>query len=104
MVDHEGKSIGKISNLGKPTVNDLERVINERIERESILVTDSLRAYEKIANENGVTHLRIGREVNMVQNMHSLIHSKEFRPLNQNNNNYFSFIFSLTTSYEVSHD
>ena len=60
-VNHEGMSIGKISNLGKPNVNDLEEIINGRIEKGSVFVTDSLRSYSKIAYENELTHIRIPR-------------------------------------------
>ena len=47
-VNHEGMSIGRISNLGKPKVHDLEKVINNRIEQGSSFVTDSLRGYQKL--------------------------------------------------------
>ena len=36
IVNHEGMSIGKISNLGKPKVSDLEKVTNSRVEQGSI--------------------------------------------------------------------
>ena len=48
MVSHEGMSVGKISNLGKPKVQDLSKVINGRIEQCSVFVTDSLKGYQKI--------------------------------------------------------
>jgi hypothetical protein len=60
-VNHEGMSVGKISNLGKPNVNDLEEIINGRIEKGSVFVTDCLRSYSKIAYENELTHIRIPR-------------------------------------------
>ena len=60
-VNHEGMSIGRISNLGKPKVHDLEKVINNRIEQGSIFVTDSLRGYQKIAVSNDLVHVRIPR-------------------------------------------
>ncbi|WP_146021591.1 hypothetical protein [Akkermansia muciniphila] len=34
-------------------------VFNGRIEKGSILVTDSLRAYQNVANDSEVTHVRI---------------------------------------------
>ena len=52
IVNHEGMSVGKISNLGTPKVQDLEKVINNRIEQGSIFVTDSLRGYQKVAVNN----------------------------------------------------
>ena len=61
IVNHEGLSIGKISNLGKPCISDLKKVISNRIERNSIFVTDSLRGYQKVAHDNSLTHIRIPR-------------------------------------------
>ena len=65
-VNLNGLSIGKISNLGKPNVHNLSAVLNHRIEKGSILVTDSLRSYHKIAFDNELTHVRIpkGRHTN----------------------------------------
>lgn len=59
MVNHEGLSVGRISNLGKPKIEDLEKVINNRIEKGSVFVTDSLRGYQKVALDNDLTHVRI---------------------------------------------
>ena len=59
IVNIDGLSIGKISNLGRPCVKDLESVLNGRIEKGSIFVTDSLRSYYRIAHENELTHVRI---------------------------------------------
>lgn len=61
MVNHEGMSVGRISNLGKPKVQDLEKVINNRIEQGSIFVTDSLGSYQKVAVSNDLVHVRIPR-------------------------------------------
>ena len=61
IVNHEGMSVGKISNLGTPKVQDLEKVINNRIEQGSIFVTDSLRGYQKVAVNNDLVHVRIPR-------------------------------------------
>lgn len=65
-VNHAGMSIGKIANLAKPCVRDLENVLNGIIEQGSILVTDSFRAYQKIVYENELTHIRIpkGKHIN----------------------------------------
>jgi len=60
-VNHEGMPIGRISNLGKPKVQDLSKVIDGRIEQGSIMVTDSLRGYQKVAVENDLTHVKIPR-------------------------------------------
>jgi len=61
MVNHEGMSVGKISNLGKPNIMDLGKVINNKIEKGSVFVTDSLKSYQKVAFENELTHVRIPR-------------------------------------------
>ncbi len=60
-VNLDGLSLGKISNLGKPNVHDLEAVFKDRIAKGAILVTDSLKSYNKIAYDNELTHVRIPR-------------------------------------------
>ncbi len=61
IVDHEGTAVGKVSNLGKPKVQDLEKIIDNRIEQGSVFVTDALRGYQKVAASNELTHVRIPR-------------------------------------------
>jgi len=61
MVNHEGLSVGQISNLGKPKVQHLEKVINGKIEQGSVFVTDSLKGYQKVAVSNELVHDRIPR-------------------------------------------
>ena len=61
MVNHEGLSVGQISNLGKPKVQHLEKVINGKIEQGSVFVTDSLKGYQKVAVSNELVHVRIPR-------------------------------------------
>ena len=59
MVNHSGFSLAKISSLGKPSLNDLGKVIDNRIEKGSVFVTDSFRGYQKVAKDNDLTHIRI---------------------------------------------
>ena len=61
MINHEGLSVGRISNLGKPKIQHLEKVINGKIEQGSVFVTDSLRGYQKVAVSNELVHVRIPR-------------------------------------------
>ena len=61
IVNHEGLSVGQISNLGKPKVQHLEKVINNKIEQGSVFVTDSLKGYQKVAVNNELVHIRIPR-------------------------------------------
>jgi transposase-like protein len=61
VVNLDGKSIAKILNLGKPNIVSLSGVIQGRIERESIFVTDSLRSYLKLSNDINLNHIRIPR-------------------------------------------
>lgn len=61
VVNLDGKSIAKISNLGKPNIVSLSKVIQGRIERESIFVTDSFRGYLKLSNDMNLNHIRIPR-------------------------------------------
>lgn len=60
-VNLDGLSIGMISNLGRPCVKDLKAVFSNRIEKGSILVTDSFRGYSKLAFENELTHIAVPR-------------------------------------------
>ena len=60
-VNLNGLSIGKISNLGRPRIADLEAFFDNRIEGGSILVTDNFRVYSKLAFKNDLTHVRIPR-------------------------------------------
>ena len=59
MVNHSGFSLAKISSLGKPSLNDLGKVIDNKIEKGSVFVTDSFRGYQKVAKDNDLTHIRI---------------------------------------------
>ncbi len=61
VVDLNGKSVAKIANLGKPNLKALNSVINGKVERESVFVTDSLRSYLKLSNEMSLNHIRIPR-------------------------------------------
>lgn len=61
VVNLDGKSIAKISNLGKPNIVSLSKVIQGRIERESIFVTDSFRGYLKLSNDMNLNHILIPR-------------------------------------------
>ena len=79
MINHEGLSVGRISNLGKPKIQHLEKVITGKIEQGSVFVTDSLRGYPKVAVSNELVHVRIPRgkrksgsfNINTINNYHS---------------------------------
>ncbi len=55
------KSVAKIANLGKPNIKALNSVINGKVEKESVFITDSLRSYLKLSNEMSLNHIRIPR-------------------------------------------
>ena len=65
-VNLNGLSVSKISNLGKPKLQDIERVLDGKITKDSILVTDSFRAYLKLAKDMGLSHIRIPRKSHKV--------------------------------------
>jgi transposase-like protein len=83
VVNLNGKSVAKIANLGKPNVKALNSVINGKVERESVFVTDSLRSYLKLSNEMSLNHIRIPRNkhsngsfnIQVVNNYHSILKS-----------------------------
>lgn len=61
IVNHNGLSVARISNLGKPRLADLQKIINNNIAKESIFVTDSFRAYLKVSLDLNLNHIRIPR-------------------------------------------
>ncbi len=83
VVNLNGKSVSKIANLGKPNLKALNSVINGKVERESVFVTDSLRSYLKLSNEMSLNHIRIPRNkysngsfnIQVVNNYHSRLKS-----------------------------
>ncbi|QKF91590.1 IS1595 family transposase [Campylobacter sp. CCUG 57310] len=60
-INLNGLSIAKISNLGKPKLTDLQKVLDKKIVSDSVLVTDSFRAYLKLAKDMNLSHIRIPR-------------------------------------------
>ncbi|MBO4301201.1 MAG: IS1595 family transposase [Desulfovibrio sp.] len=74
IVNLDGLSIGKISNLGKPNLKALSPMFKDRIEKGSIFVTDGLRSYHKIAHDNELTHIRIqkGKHTNGAFNIQTV--------------------------------
>lgn len=55
-------SVAKISNLGKPSWKHIRGVLGGKVQKQSILVTDSFRGYHKLAADMEVTHIRIPRK------------------------------------------
>lgn len=60
-VDLSGNSVGRISNLGKPTHLHLSKVLGGRILAGSTFVTDSHRGYSFLAGNMNLDHIRIPR-------------------------------------------
>lgn len=60
-VNLNGKSIAKVSNLGKPRLVDIQNVLNGNIRKDSVFVTDSMRSYQKISVDMELNHIRIPR-------------------------------------------
>lgn len=56
------KSVGRISNLGKPSCKELASVLDGHVEAGSVMVTDSHKGYCKLADQYGVSHIRIPRK------------------------------------------
>ena len=61
-VNLNGLSIAKVSNLGRPRLKDIQKVLGNRIKKDSVLVTDSLRAYQKLSFDMELNHIRIPRK------------------------------------------
>lgn len=58
-VNMGGLSIARISNLGKPSWKDIDKVLGGRVKKGSIFVTDSFKGYGRISYAMGVDHIRI---------------------------------------------
>ncbi len=58
-VNLNGLSIGKVTNQGRACIENLTDLIYGRIEEGSFLVTDSLSAYDTIAEVNNQNHIKI---------------------------------------------
>ena len=58
-VNMGGLSIARISNLGKPSWKDIEKVLGGKVERGSVFVTDSFRGYNRLSYNMEVDHIRI---------------------------------------------
>ena len=80
-VNLNGMSVGRISNLGKPSCIDLGGVLDGHVASGSVFVTDSHRGYCKLADSYGVSHIRIPRKhhvangfnIQMVNYYHSVL-------------------------------
>ncbi len=58
-VNRDGKSIAKISNLGRPTATDLGKVFGKRIAGDAVLCTDKLNSYVGFALTEGINLLQL---------------------------------------------
>ena len=80
-VNLNGMSVGRISNLGKPSCKDLSGVLDGHVASGSVFVTDSHRGYCKLADSYKVSHIRIPRKhhvangfnIQMVNYYHSVL-------------------------------
>ncbi len=82
-IDRKKNVISEIYGDGKISTQEIRDILNGRIKKKSILVTDGCSAYDKFANENNFELVKIGEErkqgiyhINNVNNYHSLL--KEF--------------------------
>lgn len=60
-VNLDGLSIARISNLGTPSLKDLQKILNGKIAKDSVFVTDLLRPYQKLSLDMNLSHIRIPR-------------------------------------------
>lgn len=58
-VDRNKNSYGKISNFGRITTQSLKKMFNGKIEKNSIICTDSNSAYRKFSEDNAFEHIEI---------------------------------------------
>ena len=80
-INLDGKSVARISNLGKPSLKDLQKVLNGRVAKDSLFVTYSLRPYQKLLLDMNLSHMRIPRgkrtvgtfNIQTINSYHSLL-------------------------------
>ena len=61
------QSVGRISNLGKPSCKELASVLDGHVAADSVMVTDSHRGYCKLADAYRASHIRIPRHRHTAQ-------------------------------------
>lgn len=61
-INLNGLSIAKIANLGHPNVANLQKLLGDKIAKDPVFVTDSLRSYQKLSFDMGLNHIRISRK------------------------------------------
>lgn len=59
VVNLNDKSIAKIANLSKPNIKALNSIINGKVEKKSVFITNSPRSYLKPSNELKLDHIKI---------------------------------------------
>ena len=82
--DREDTLLSKVSNLGKVSANDLNKVYLGKVQEDAIFCTDSEKSYRKFARENGfrLIQLESGKHkqgiyhINHINSYHS--HLKHF--------------------------
>lgn len=72
-------AIAQIANLGKPSIDSLSKVFADRINKNSVFVTDSLSSYNQLSEKLNLTHISIPRfkrhsgtfNIQLVNNYHA---------------------------------
>ena len=76
-VNRNGLSIAKISNLGKPNSYDIYNILNNRIEENSVLVTDKNRCYKLFSEANELDLIQISA-LKRTQGMFNIQHINNY--------------------------
>lgn len=58
-INLDEKSVARISNLGKPSLKKLQKVLNDKVARDSAFVTNSLRPYQKLSLDMNLSYIHI---------------------------------------------
>lgn len=58
-VNRSGKSVSKVSNLGRISTKNVDGVLGDRIDENSTLVTDEMNAYVKFALNRGINLVQV---------------------------------------------
>lgn len=103
-VNLNGLSVARISNLGKPSLKDLQKVLNGKVAKDSIFVTDSLRPYQKLSLDMNLSHIRIPRgkhavgtfNIQTINSYHSRLKNMIIHRFKGGSNKIFEQLFGVS--------
>lgn len=94
-IDRNNATYGKISNLGKASSENLKNVFKDKIDKNSILCTDSNSSYRKFAKDNEYEHI----EIKSGKHKNGVYHINHINAYHANLKNFISRFKGISTKY-----